>query len=288
MFQGSRRINILKDRAAMLQKSAPVFSERAIMEVDCPILTECASVDAHIDLIRAVPQRGSNRYLHSSPEYGMKRLLAEGIGDIYQLSHVFRDGECGLRHNPEFMMAEWYRLGMSFESLIQETVAFIELFIGKQSIEITNYRDIFLQYAAIDSYHSTKADLIKHIKTLAIDTNFDLSLENKDDLLSQILTHQIEPKLGCGKLTVLSLYPPSQAALAAVRNVDGMDVALRFEVYYEGIELANGYYELQDYVEQRKRLEESNEIRKTLGKEELPIDYRFLDALKKGFLHVLG
>lgn len=288
MSQGSKRIAILKDRATMLQKARQFFSERAIMEVDCPILTESASIDAHIDLISAICQRDSKRYLHSSPEYGMKRLLAEGLGDIYQLSHVFRDGEYGLKHNPEFMMAEWYRVGMSFEELIKETVAFIELFIGRQTVDITSYRDAFLQYARVDPYHATKIDLINHIKNLGIDTSFDLCSEDKDTLLSQILTYQIEPKLGFGKLTVLSLYPPSQSALAVVRNIEGVDVALRFEVYYQGIELANGYYELQDYVEQKNRLEESNEMRKALGKGALPVDYRFLDALKKGLPECAG
>ena len=120
----SRKIEILKDRSDMLSKARAFFANLHILEVDCPIATLGASVDAHIDLLPALFADKETRYMHSSPEYGMKRLLSEGMGDIYQLSHVFRDGECGDKHNPEFTMMEWYRVGMSFENLIEETADF--------------------------------------------------------------------------------------------------------------------------------------------------------------------
>src|SRR4029079_13836205 len=110
---------ILKDRANMLAQARKFFYERGVVEVDCPLITAAASVDLHIDLIPTIHETGQ-RYLHSSPEYGMKRLLADGIGDIYQLAHVFRQEEASPKHNPEFMMAEWYRLGLEFEQLIEE------------------------------------------------------------------------------------------------------------------------------------------------------------------------
>src|SRR5688572_21694203 len=113
------KIAILRDRAEMLARARKFFHELGVMEVDCPLITAGASVDAHIDLIPTL-HNPEKRYLHSSPEYGMKRLLADGIGDIYQLAHVFRQGECSQKHNPEFTMAEWYRIGFSFEEMMEE------------------------------------------------------------------------------------------------------------------------------------------------------------------------
>jgi len=130
----------LKDRAHMFKDARNFFEQRGVMEVDCPILSPRASVDAHIDLIRACYHGKTPCYLHSSPEYGMKRLLSEGISDIYQLSHVFRDGELSLKHNPEFTMAEWYRLGFTLQQMMEETVQFIRLFLGELPYRIVNYR----------------------------------------------------------------------------------------------------------------------------------------------------
>ena len=126
----NQRLLHLRDRAHMLSQARVFFATRGVLEVDCPILSRGAAIDVNIDLISAFYAGDECCYLHSSPEYGMKRLLAEGIGDIFQLSHVFRDGELGSRHNPEFMMAEWYRLGISFEEMITETLDFIRLFLG--------------------------------------------------------------------------------------------------------------------------------------------------------------
>ena len=271
------RIEILKDRALMLKKAREFFYERAILEVDCPILSPYASVDAHIDLIAACAMQ-MDAFLHSSPEYPMKRLLSEGIGDIFQLSHVFRDGECGSKHNPEFMMAEWYRLSFSFEAMVEETLDFIRLFLGNFEAEIVSYKELFLRYAGIDPYSSTNEELGQYLQKISPETQTD----SRDDILNFILALQIEPQLGKNKLTALVYYPPTQAALAKTRLVDGEMVAERFEIYYQGTELANGYHELQDADEQLRRLIEANELRLRLGKNELPIDMRFIEALKHG------
>jgi len=276
------RISILKDRASMLKKTRDFFFARHVLEVDCPLLSETAAVDAHIDLIEASPQLGAKRYLHSSPEYGMKRLLSIGIGDIYQLSHVFRDGELGHRHNPEFMMVEWYRVGMSFPDLIEETVMFIKVFLEDIHVHnLMSYKEAFLQYSGIDPFEATHEELTTKLQASLPDQP-DLILMDRDDLLHQILALQIEPFLGKDELTVLAYYPPSQAALAKTQVVDGNVVALRFEVYNQGVELANGYFELQDPDEQAARFEEANRLRRKIGKNELPIDYRFLEALRQG------
>lgn len=272
------KIDILQDRAACLQEARRFFHEKGVVEVDCPLLTRQASVDAHIDLIPALYLGKETLYLHSSPEYGMKRLLSEGMGDCYQLAHVFRDGEYGAKHNPEFMMAEWYRLGMDFEPFIEETVDFIRLFLGDLPSRIVSYREVFETYLNINPFQASKKELL----ALLDDYYPSAFEEGKDALLNLLLATLIEPQLGVDELTVLAYYPSTQAALAKTTVLNGDLVASRFEVYYKGIELCNGYHELQDAKEQRKRLEESNQQRMALGKAPLPIDEAFLQALEKG------
>lgn len=279
-------VNTLRARAAMLQTARSFFSQRNITEVDCPLITSKASVDPHIDLIPTFHPSG-NRYLHSSPEYGMKRLLSLGIGDIYQLAHVFRQEEVGRKHNPEFMMAEWYRLGFSFEEMIEETLQFCQLFVDAP-FEILSYRDAFKLYTNIDPFTATKEDLENYIVSNNLPIYSGAKEEGKDALLNLILALEIEENLGKNRFCALAYYPSSQAALAKTRLIDGALVAERFEVYYNGMELANGYHELIDPIEQEKRLHEANTHRKLLGKEELPIDDFFLKALKQGMPDCCG
>lgn len=263
---------LLRLRAAQLAAARAFFAERSVIEVDCPALTALGSLDAHIDLIPAIHAGRERRYLFSSPEYGMKRLLAAGSGDIYQLGHVFRDGELGQRHQPEFMMAEWYRVGMDFAELIEETLAFCRLFLEEPESETVTYQELFLRHVAIDPLSASSEALLQLCEP------YDgWELEGRDALLNLILTQHIEPALGHGGFTVVTDYPASQAALACC---DG-DVAKRFEVYYRGIELANGYKELGDAEQQRTRFSEANELRRLLGKPEMPIDERFLDAITR-------
>jgi len=277
----SSKVARLRDRAFMLKQARTFFEERQVLEVDCPILSKQASVDAHIDLISATYQQQETYYLHSSPEFGMKRLLAEGMGDIYQLSHVFRDGEWSHKHNPEFMMAEWYRLHFSLEDLIAETIQFIQLFLGALPHRIVSYRTVFLE-SGIDYLSATEQDLFAYIQAHQIPFYDSVVEEGKDALLNLILGSQIEPKLGQNELCVLAYYPASQAALARKRWHGAEQVAERFEVYYQGVELANGYHELTDATEQKQRFIESNALRLALGKSPLPIDEKFLTALAKG------
>lgn len=282
------KIARLKDRALMLRTARHFFDERKVVEVDCPILSRQASIDTHIDLIRALYQGEDSCYLHSSPEFGMKRLLAEGSGDIYQLSHVFRDGEWSSKHNPEFTMTEWYRIGFSFEQMIDETIQFIRLFLGNLSYEIVSYRDIFLKITGIDYVKTSEQDLFEYIQRTGISFYPHILQEGKDALLNLILASQVEEKLGQGQLSVLAYYPATQAALARKQWRGVEEVAERFEVYFQGVELANGYHELTDAREQRERFHESNKVRKTLNKSPLPIDNNFLQALEKGLPDCCG
>jgi lysyl-tRNA synthetase class 2 len=282
------RVELLKDRARMLAKARAFFSERGILEVDCPLLTSNASVDLHIDLISALFRGEETRYLHSSPEYGMKRLLSEGIGDCYQLAHVFRDGEVGHKHNPEFMMAEWYRQGVGFEDFILETVEFIKLFLGDLKHAVVSYKQVFEEHLGLDPFKASDDALMAAIQKSGISYYPSILEEGRDALLNLLLGTLIEPKLGNKQLTVLAYYPESQAALAKAALVDGNRVAKRFEVYYQGVELANGYDELADAEEQRRRLTEANEERLRHGKRQLPIDEAFLAALEQGLPEACG
>jgi lysyl-tRNA synthetase class 2 len=250
----------LKDRATMLARCRHFFAQRKVLEVDVPILSRASSVDVHIDPVQVVCC-GNPAYLHTSPEYGMKRLLAEGIGDIYQISHVFRDHEAGKLHTPEFMMAEWYRIGFTFQQIIDETLDFIRLFLenGPERVEQFSYYEAFMHYVG----------------------RFPESLEERDELLA----FEIEPHLGKEIFSVIKGFPPEQAALS---RIDTNGMAERFEVYYQGIELANGYHELIDAQEQHERLINANKKRMLLGKHPLPIDQDFLEALAHGIPDCCG
>lgn len=287
-FQNNFKIERLKDRSFMLQTCRSFFESRGVLEVDCPLLNQFACIDAHIDLIAATYSKSEVRYLHSSPEYGMKRLLAEGIGDIYQLAHVFRDGELSYKHNPEFMMAEWYRIGFTLEQMIQETADFIRLFLGNLRLQTIHYRALFIKETGIDSCKASAKELFDYIKKEGISYYPEIESEGKDALLNLILGSKIEPSLGKEELTVLAYYPASQAALAKRNVIEGEEVAERFEIYYQGIELANGYHELGDSKEQSLRLDEANAHRIELNKLPLPIDHLFIEALRKGLPDCCG
>ncbi|MGA8164731.1 MAG: EF-P lysine aminoacylase EpmA [Waddliaceae bacterium] len=295
------KIRILHDRANMLAKARQYFSGRGIIEVDCPGLTQEASVDAHIDLIRAYRNSSSKAYfLHSSPEYGMKKLLANGMGDIYQLSHVFRDNEHGMKHLSEFMMAEWYRLHIPFQEMIEETVGFIQQIIGKVPHTKISYREMFLRYAGFDYLHASETRLFDFLRAHGVDPQhcfeegdkdapLDSVLVDKNDLLDSILSLLIVPQLPQERLCVVDSFPATQAALAQVFYCgEEEEVAERFEIFYKGMELANGYHELTNSDEQLERLIKANAERERLGKDSLPIDHSFIEALKKGLPDCCG
>lgn len=272
----------LVDRACMLAKAREFFSERNVIEVDCPLMAKAACIDLHIDLFKVESNLYKTHYLPSSPEYFMKRLLASGSGDIYQLAHVFRDEKCSPIHNPEFMMAEWYRVRFSFQEMIDETLEFISLFIEKQEPTEISYRDALKKFANIDYVKASDEELFSCLKTHGITPYKGILEEGKDALLNLILGTIVEPKFKEIGLLVLKHYPASQAALAKID--DELLAAQRFEVYYQGLELANGYHELSDAKEQRRRLEEANALRD----EKLPIDEAFLKALEKGLPDCCG
>lgn len=254
------RLEILRDRAEMLARCRAFFAERGVLEVDTPILSRAGAIDLHIDLIKSICCK-EEAYLHSSPEYGMKRLLAEGMGDIYQLSHVFRDHEWGCSHTSEFMMAEWYRIGISFQKMLEETIFFIRLFLEEipEQYAFFTYKEAFLRFAG--------------------------SYPNSPEERDSIYAFEVEPRFPTGMLTVVTDFPPEQAALAQIGE-NGL--AERFEIYFQGKELSNGYHELTDPEEQLTRLVETNRERVKIGKNPITLDHDFIGALKKGLPDCCG
>lgn len=277
------KIAILKDRAELLYQVRSFFKERGVLEVDCPAISQAAPIDAHIEVMTV-----AERYLHTSPEYGMKRLLAAGIGDIYQMSHVFRLGEQGPRHNPEFTMIEWYRHALSFQELIGETLDLIRLFLGPLPSAQWRYRQALKHYAQIDYLSISTEELFETLCSLPIGLPKEADQWDKDTLLQLLTSCLVEPHLGCDELTVLTDFPASQAALSKTTWVDEEPIAYRFEVYYRGIELANGYQELTDPTEQARRFRETQQLRCQAGKDPLKIDVRFLEALEQGMPDCCG
>jgi lysyl-tRNA synthetase class 2 len=264
----------------MLSQVRAFFSQKEILEVDTPILSHSAPIDTHIEVMKIPFQNGEKGYLHTSPEYAMKRLIAEGSGDIYQLSHVFRAEEAGRLHNPEFTMIEWYRIGVPFQFLIDETLELIRLFLGDIPVHIYTYSQAFKKFVGIDHKSASPSDLKKIAEKNNLPLTSDADSWDKDTFLHFLMAFLIEPHFA--GLNIIRDFPSTQAALAQVSQSGDEMVAERFEVYFNGIELANGFHELTDPVEQRRRFVQANTERKKLGKETLPLDERFLSALEQG------
>ncbi|MES2272999.1 MAG: EF-P lysine aminoacylase EpmA [Chlamydiota bacterium] len=282
------KIFILQERARMLALARAFFAERGILEVDCGALVKNAPIDSNIDVIEASVSSNEQGFLHTSPEYAMKRLLADGTGDIYYLGHVFRKGEIGRFHSPEFTMAEWYRIQMPFADLIDETCEFLFLFFGKLPTHQISYREAFASYVGIDYSKASLNELNAAASRFSIHLPPNISAWDRETYLHLLLTHVIEPKLGKGELTILTDYPPNEAALACLIEKNGEWVAERFEIYFEGVELTNGYHELANAQELRSRFHEENNARKSQGKETYRLDEKFLGALQNNFPDCCG
>ena len=277
---------ILRDRANMFDEIRAFFKKRGVIEVDCCSLVQYPPLDANIEVMSVSVSDQDIGYLHTSPEYAMKKLLAFGLGDIFYLGHVFRKGEIGKLHSPEFTMIEWYRISISYSDFINETCELILQFIGRFPIRILSYREAFQSFLGIDPFEECNFSAVAH--RLGIDTPKNSIHWDCDTWLQLLLSHAIEPNLGRDELTVLCEYPPSQAALARVIEKEGISIAERFEIYFKGIELSNGYHELSDAKEQRRRFVEENKNRQILGKEAYKLDESFLAALERGLPDCCG
>ncbi len=264
----------------MMTRVRAFFTERALIEVDCPAACNYPPIDLHIDLIKA-----DTHYLFTSPEYGMKRLLVMGMPDIYQLCHVYRKGEVTQRHNPEFMLAEWYRLTLNYEQFLQECCDFIHLFIEKRPVERISYQEAFLRYVGLNPHTASDKELKEACRDLNLSEH---STWDRDDYLNLLLSTRVEPRFDKQAITILTSFPKSQAMLARTREENGITVAARFEFFTDGLELGNGYHELTDQTEQKRRLHAADSARKNIGKEGLTPDPFFLAALEKGLPNCFG
>jgi len=267
------------------------------MEVETPLLSAAGATDPHLASFTTLyhgpgaPADGLTLFLHTSPEFPMKRLLAAGSGPIYQLCHVFRQGEAGRRHNPEFTLLEWYRPGFDDHVLMDEVEALARQVLGEActlgETERLSYRAAFERYAGIDPHRTDEAELRRTCARLGVPPV--PGLEGRDAWLDLLLTHVVEPQLGRGRLCFLYEYPASQAALARLRtDACGDTVAARFELYCEGVELANGYHELADADEQARRFAADRAVRARDGLPDIPADENLIDALRYGLPDCAG
>jgi len=273
----------LKARACLLEDIRDFFAGRAVLEVETPLLSTAGNTDPEIHSIRT----DTGGYLRTSPEFALKRLLASGSGDIYELGRVFRAGESGQSHNPEFTMLEWYRIGFSYHQLMDE-VALLVKQCGRGKfdhwpIEKLSYRELFLRHIDLDPFSAEPTELSTAANRQGID-DIDLDRRQWLDLLISLV---IQPNLPEECLTFVYDFPADQAALARVRP-ESPPIAERFELYLGHVELANGYQELSDAAEQQRRFDVENAKRKERGQEMCKVDHHLVKALEHGLPECSG
>ncbi|MBI5451391.1 MAG: EF-P lysine aminoacylase GenX [Gammaproteobacteria bacterium] len=279
---------VMRQRARLLATLRAFFASRDVLEVETPLLSQAAVTDRHLDSLVTdvqVPGQGLRRYyLQTSPEFAMKRLLASGSGPIYQIARVFRNGERGRLHNPEFTMLEWYRPGYDHHALMDEVDALLQALELVPAPARFSYAEAFRNYAGVDPFVNDIARLRHCLVAHDVDVSAALHDQARDSWLDLILTHVIEPQWRRQALNCyLYDYPPSQAALARIRHSPGLPaVAERFELYLHGIEVANGYHELTDVNEQRRRFLHDLALRQQQQLPQVPVDDRLLAALQAG------
>ena len=289
-------LETLRLRADLLARIRAFFAVRNVLEVETPTLSAAAFTDPHLHSFATFysgpgSRHGQTLYLHTSPEFPMKRLLAADSGCIYQIAKVFRDGEAGRRHNPEFTLLEWYRLGFDHHRLMDEVAELVtELLSGRLSLASSErlcYRELFQRYLNLDPHRVNVAELRMCAERCDLSIPPGMPTDAIDPWLDLLLTHVIEPHLGRGRLTFIYDYPASQAALARLRPGDPA-LGERFELYLNGVELANGFHELGDAGEQRRRFEAENAARQAQGLPITPIDEYLLGALAEGLPECAG
>lgn len=273
----------LQLRARLYALIRAYFAEREVLEVETPILSAAGNTDPNIQSFHTafsghVDAGARERWLRTSPEFPLKRLLAAGVGDCYELGRVFRNGEAGGRHNPEFTMLEWYRVGWDHRRLMQETVELVEAALAiverRAEVVVTSYRQLFLDGLGIDPMHAS----IDALRVPLAEYNIGPDGLGRDDWLDLLITHKLQPAFPRDRITVIHDYPASQCALAKIRPGEP-SLAERFELYLGRYELANGYHELNDAAEQRGRFERDNAVRRERGLREITLDENLLDAL---------
>ncbi|MEO6079262.1 MAG: EF-P lysine aminoacylase EpmA [Steroidobacteraceae bacterium] len=282
-WRPSAGLAALRLRATLLDSARSFFRDRGVLEVETPVALSHTVTDVQLQSLRLAGE--STRFLQTSPEYPMKRLLAAGSGDIFQICRVFRAGERSPLHNPEFTMIEWYRLGFDHGAMMFEAAALANLLLqcGGQParpVELLSYCDAFERELGCDPLTASLETLATRCAGLGLAAQ-SVASASRDDLLDFLVATQVGPRLGRGQLTCLHHFPASQAALAVLDAADPR-TALRFEVYVEGVELANGYVELGNSAEQQQRFSSDLAERERRGLPQHAMDPRLLAALAHG------
>ncbi len=278
-----------KQRAHILAQIRSFFLALDIIEVETPLFSHATVTDVHLDAFSTLYNysaeshcdESTNLYAQTSPEFAMKRLLASGYGCCYQICKAFRHEQQGRYHNPEFTMLEWYRVGFDHFQLMDEVAELLSSVLGCQQVERISYQELFIREVAIDPLMTNRDELIRIISAHDKLSDWLEQEDCLDTLLQFIMAELIEPNIGDNKPCFVYNFPASQASLAKISLKDPR-VAERFECYFKGIELANGFHELTDVAQQKLRFEQDNQTRTTLGKIEQDIDQHFISALEHG------
>lgn len=291
LWPPSASLGHLQRRAQILETIRDYFSRQQVLEVETPVLARAATADIQLENLRSCFHgpgyaAGLPLYLQTSPESAMKRLLAAGSGSIFQIARAFRDGEAGGLHNPEFTLLEWYRVGFDLAALMDDVAALVSMVLPDiDDYERLSYQQLFRYYLDIDPHRVTLTELrrLAQDHAIAVSTAAEAGdvTARRDAWLDLLMSHVIEPQLaGRGAIFVYD-YPASQAALARLRP-GSVPLAERFELYVRGVELANGYAELRDGDEQRRRFEQDRDRRRAAGRLDVPEDEYMLAALEHG------
>ena len=287
-WQPNTSLETLKCRAALLETARHFFQENHFLEVDTPCLSQSTTPDPNIESF-STQFNHSQYFLHTSPEFPMKRLLASGSGAIYQICKVFRQGEAGRNHNPEFTLIEWYQPGMDYRALMQQLDELIRLLLkDKLSLSETvsfTYQQAFETFAGFNPFSAS----VQQLQTVLSKNNIQLHQQTltHDAYLDLIMSYIVQPNLPIAKPVFIYDYPATQAALANIRQ-GAVDVAERFELFINGLELANGYQELLDATEQLQRFENENKQRLAAGQQPVSVDMHLIEALRHGMPMVSG
>ena len=288
-WQPTASVKNLLTRAKLLAEIRRFFTDRGLLEVETPVLSEFGVTDVHLatfstEFISPFGEQSKTLWLSTSPEYHMKRLLAAGSGPIFQIGKVFRNEEAGNRHNPEFTMLEWYRPHFDMYRLINEVDDLLQQILECPPAESMSYQFAFQQYVGLDPLSADLSELAEKAKKHQL---IGAENESRDTLLQFLFSTVVEPQIGQEAPVVVYHFPASQAALAQISSED-LRVAERFEFYYKGLELANGFHELSDAREQLRRFQQDNLQREKMGLPVRAIDTRLLAALQAGIPNCSG
>jgi elongation factor P--(R)-beta-lysine ligase len=276
---------LLQKRAECFHKIRQFFKQKDVIEVDTRLLDDFSVTDPYMNALSVIHSASQSQYLQTSPEFAMKRLLAKGSGDIYQLGKAFRAEEKGQYHDNEFTLLEWYRIGFSLNQLMDEVFDLMTTVVGDKNKTMLTYQQAFNQALNIDPFTISLNELESIAREKLGDIPQDLLFDN---YLTLLFSEVIEPTFSQGDLTFIYHYPQSQASLAKTTQQNNITVAERFEVYCGSFELANGFNELTDADEQLARFKQDNTIRQSLNYPEVEIDNRLIEALKNGLPQCSG